>query len=164
MKITDHFKNSRLARAGGLILFCSLMVIISVISLKSLPEMINRPGLQSGLGIAASICGAFAIFGASFLVFSLFKNRFSTTTSVFLTLFVIETLGAVTGIFIYLISLYLRDSFLAMNTATSFFYYFLGLFIIAVSLLCAIATSVCFLLFLTVRRAVRASKNDKEPF
>ena len=158
MKIVDFFKNSRLARAGGFILFCSLMVMISVISLKSLPDVALRPALRSGLNVAAPICGACAILGASFLAFSLFKRKFGTSSSVFLTLFFAETLGAVSGTVIYLISLYARDSFLALDTVTSFYYYFLGLFIITVSLICAIATATCFLLFWTVKRAIKASK------
>ncbi len=164
MKTIDFFKKLKLARAGGIILFCSLMVMISALSLSSLPEMAYRPHLRDRLGLVAIVCGAFALIGGAFLAFSLFKKKFCTVTSVFLTLFTLETLGAAAGVTIYLISLYARESFLALNTATSFFYYFLGLFIIAVSLLCAIATSVCFLLFLMVRRAVRAVKNDREPF
>lgn len=159
MKIIDFFKNSRPARAGGFILFCSLMVMISVISLKSLPDVALRPAWRSGLNAAAPVCGACAILGASFLAFSLFKRKFGTSTSVFLTLFFAETLGAFSGTVIYLISLYARDSFLALDTVTSFYYYFLGLFIITVSLICAIATATCFLLFWAVKRAIKASKN-----
>ena len=158
MKIIDFFKNSRPARAGGFILFCSLMVMISVISLKSLPDVALRPAWRSGLNVAAPVCGACAILGASFLAFSLFKRKFGTSTSVFLTMFFAETLGAFSGTVIYLISLYARDSFLALDTVTSFYYYFLGLFLITVSLICAIATATCFLLFWTVKRAIKASK------
>ena len=161
MKIIDFFKKSRLARAGGFILFCSLMLMISVISLRSLPDAALRPALQSGLNAAALLCGAGVLLGASFLTFSLFKRKFRTSASVFLTLFSAETLGAFAGVVIYLISLYARDSFLALDTVTSFYYYFLGLFIIAVSLMCAIATAVCFLLFWAVKRAVKASKADR---
>ncbi len=164
MKIIDFFRNSRPARAGGLILFCSLMVMISALSLKSLPEVMRRPALHSGLSITAPVCGATALLGASFLAFSLFKRKFNTVTSVFLTLFSAETLGAFSGVVIYLISLYARDSFLALSTVTSFYYYFLGLFIIAVSFICAIATAVCFLLFWAVRRAVKASKAERKHF
>ena len=164
MKIVDFFKNSRLARAGGFILFCSLMVMISVISLKSLPDVALRPALRSGLNVAAPVCGACAMLGASFLAFSLFRRKFGTSTSVFLTLFFAEALGAFSGTVIYLISLYARDSFLALDTVTSFYYYFLGLFIITVSLICAIATTTCFLLFWVVKRAVKSSKAEHKRF
>lgn len=162
MKIIDHFKKARLARTAGFILFCSLMVMISVISLRSLPDVALRPALRSGLNVTALVCGAFALLGASFLAFSLFKIKFSTSASVFLSLISAETLGAFAGVVIYLISLYARDAFLALDTVTSFYYYFLGLFIIAVSLICTIATATCFLLFWAVKRAVKTAKAKRE--
>ena len=164
MKIIDFFKRSKLARAGGLIIFCSLMIMISAVSLRRLPETMHSPALHSALSVTALVCGATALLGASFLAFSLFRTKFSATASVFLTLFSAETLGAFSGVVIYLISLYARDSFLALSTVTSFYYYFLGLFIIAVSFICAIATAVCFLLFWAVRRAVKASKAERKHF
>lgn len=154
MKIINFFKNSRSARAGGLILFCSLMVAISALSLRSLPEMAYHPALYDAVETAALVSGIIAVTGASFLAFSLFKTKFSAFTSVFLTLFSLEALGALSGIIIYAISLNASNAFFALSTGASFYYYFLGLLILIISLLCAIATSVCFMLFLIVRKAV----------
>lgn len=160
MKIIDFFKNSRLARAGGLILFCSLMVIVSALSLKSLPQMAYHPAFDEALGKIAFIFGALSVAGMSFLAFSLYNRKLRRATSVFLTLFSLEALGALSGLIIYVISLNAHSSFIALSTGMSFYYYFLGILILTISLICAIATSACFLLFLIVKKAVNTSKKS----
>ena len=160
MKIIDLFKNSKLARAGGLILFCSLMVIVSALSLKSLPQMAYHPSFDEALDKILVIFGILAVTGMSFLAFSLFNRKLGRATSVFLTLFSLEALGALSGLVIYAISLNAHSPFIALSTGMSFYYYFLGILILTISLICAIATSVCFLLFLIVKKAVTTVKKN----
>ena len=143
-----------------MILFCSLMVIVSALSLKSLPQMAYHPAFDEALDKILVIFGILAVTGMSFLAFSLFNRKLGRATSVFLTLFSLEALGALSGLVIYAISLNAHSPFIALSTGMSFYYYFLGILILTISLICAIATSVCFLLFLIVKKAVTTVKKN----
>ena len=77
---------------------------------------------------------------------------------------VLEGLGMLAGLIIYIISLDAQGSFLALSTAMTFFYYFLGLLILSISLICAIATSSCLLLFLLVKKTLKLKKTNPNRF
>ncbi len=143
-----------------MILFCSLMVIVSALSLKSLPQMVYHPAFDEALDKILLIFGVLCVTGMSFLAFSLYNRKLGRAISVFLTLFSLEALGAISGLIIYAISLNAHSSFITLSTGMSFYYYFLGILILTISLICAIATSVCFLLFLIVKKAMEAARKN----